>query len=330
MKSSEKNYQTFYSNEKKALDKEFSKMFLKKTPVSLYEPCAYIMDNGGKRLRPLLVLLSCRAAGGDYKKARNAALAVEILHNFTLVHDDIMDNADKRRGMATLHKKYDISTAILAGDNLIAFAYQYLLLDCHENVKEVVATFTKGIVEVCEGQSLDKEFELKKEVKIKDYIEMIQKKTAALLQICCSIGAQIAGASKNEIKKLSDFGLNIGLAFQIQDDLLDIFGDEKEFGKTVGGDLIEGKKTYLVLKALEKAVGADKVLLDKFIENKGIKRTEVAKFKSLYVKLGIFDDAEKEIKKYTTKALNALKDLKDEESVLLMNSLANSLITRTK
>ncbi|MFH0733642.1 MAG: polyprenyl synthetase family protein [bacterium] len=330
MKSSEQKFIEFYEKERKTLDGKFKKIFKGKSPASLYEPSAYLIENGGKRLRPLLVLLSCMAAGGDKNKAVNAAIAVEILHNFTLVHDDIMDNAPKRRGLPTLHNKYDLSTAILAGDNLIAFAYQYLLKDCLDNDKQVIATFTKGIVEICEGQSLDKEFESKKNVTIEEYLLMIKKKTAALAEICCSIGAQIAKGNKKDIDNLSKFGLYLGLAFQIQDDLLDIFGNENEFGKTVGGDLIEGKKTYLFIKALEHAKGKDKQKLEAVIKNKGILQEEVQSYKDIYIKLGVIDEANAEIIKYTTKALNSIKSLKNTEAIELLNNLANSLIKRNK
>ncbi|MBN1638673.1 MAG: polyprenyl synthetase family protein, partial [Ignavibacteriales bacterium] len=179
-----------YTKQRKRIDKKFEILLKGKTPNSLYEPCEYIIIGGGKRLRSFLVMLSAYAVGGKMNSVFNAALSVELLHNFTLVHDDIMDNSEKRRGMPTLHKKYDISTAILAGDSLIALAYKYLLKDCFgENVKRVVEIFTNGVIEVCEGQSYDKEFETNSDVNIKDYLLMIRKKTAILLQTCCEIGA---------------------------------------------------------------------------------------------------------------------------------------------
>ena len=247
-----------YKTELNKIELRLAKLLKGKKPGSLYEPCSYILNGGGKRIRPFLVLISAKAVGSEFNKVYNAAIAVEILHNFTLVHDDIMDNSDKRRGRQTLHKKYDISTAILSGDNLVALAYENLLKDCYENINSVVSIFTKGVVEVCEGQSLDKEFELRKSVSIPEYKRMIYKKTAALIETCCSIGAQLANADQKQLKAVSDFGRNLGMAFQIQDDLLDITAKESEFGKLIGGDLIEGKKTYLFLRALEKARGKDK------------------------------------------------------------------------
>ena len=299
-------------------------------PHSLYKPAVYILKSGGKRLRPLLVLFSAKAAGGKFSKAYNAAVAVELLHNFTLVHDDIMDNADKRRGRLTVHKKYDLSTAILAGDSLLSVAYEYLLKDSGDHLKEVLDSFTHGLVEVCEGQSMDKDFELLNEVSINEYILMIEKKTAAMAEMCCIIGANIACASKQEIKALAGFGKNIGIAFQIQDDLLDISANESEFGKFVGGDLVEGKKTYLFLKALEKSKGKDKKDFRGIIERKGIKLDEIPKFKALYCKLGVLEDARDEIIRYSNKALSKLKYLKKQEDRELFIWLTDSLIKRNR
>jgi geranylgeranyl diphosphate synthase type II len=252
-----------------------------------------------------------------------------MLHNFTLVHDDIMDNADKRRGRLTLHKKYDKNTAILVGDSLLSVAYEYLLRDCNGNAKLVLRAFTKGLVDVCEGQSMDTDYERRRNVTIKDYILMITKKTAAMAEMCCRIGAAIGGGSARQIKALSSYGKNLGIAFQIQDDLLDISAVEKEFGKTIGGDLIEGKKTYLFIKALSKASGKDKVDLLKVIKNKGIKKNLVNKYKLLYNKLGIIDDARQEIKYYTNKALKSLSIFSEEDKIIFY-WLAESLLKRTR
>lgn len=326
-----KKFASNYEKELQKVEKKFATLLDKYEPKSLYDPCAYIIQSGGKRLRPFLVMLSCKAVSGAIKPVANAALAVELLHNFTLVHDDIMDNADKRRGKPTLHIKHDVSTAILAGDSLIALAYKYLLKDCKdENSRGVLSTFTQGVLEVCEGQSYDKDFETTDKVSIDEYVLMIKKKTAALAEMCCSIGAQLGGGSKEEIRALSDYGLNLGLAFQFQDDLLDIMGDEAEFGKTVGGDLMEGKKTFIFLKALEKATGNDKEDLKKVIANKGIRKNQVKKYRGLYVKLGVIEDTEKEISKYTNKALRALNKINNEEAKEQLAWLANILLKRSK
>ncbi|MGE5400786.1 MAG: polyprenyl synthetase family protein [Ignavibacteriales bacterium] len=329
-KSFKNAHSDLYEQLREKIEKRISNLLKGKDPESLYVPCSYIMQSGGKRLRPLLVLLSAKAGGGEYKNAFNAAVAVELLHTFTLVHDDIMDNADKRRGRLTIHKKYDLSTAILTGDNLVAIAYLNLLKDCRENDKSVLATFTKGVIEVCEGQSLDKDFEIRADVSMAEYLKMIEKKTAALLEVCCSIGAQIGGASASQIKALSKFGRNLGMAFQIQDDLLDITAKETEFGKVIGGDLVEGKKTFLFIKAHGKAEGKDKKKLAYVIKNKGIDKAQIEEYKEIYIKLGVIEETENEISRYTNLALKELKAIDNNEAREALSWLANSLISRNR
>ena len=322
------NYIKIYETERKKINKILSQALNGRKPVSLYEPGAYILNSGGKRLRPLLVLLSAKAVGGSFKNAYNAAASVEMLHNFTLVHDDIMDNADKRRGRLTLHKKYDHNTAILTGDSLLSVAYEYLLKDCNGSAKELISSFTHGLIEVCEGQSMDTDFESRKNVSLSEYITMIKKKTAAMAEMCCRIGALLGGGSKDQVTALGNYGLNLGIAFQIQDDLLDISADEKKFGKTIGGDLVEGKKTFLFLEALEKSKGEDRRRLLMVIERKGIRSNQIIFYKQLYEKLGVLDDARNEIRHYTNKALKSLK-LLDKEKRKIFIWLADSLINRT-
>lgn len=321
-------YIKLYETERVKINKILSLALRDRNPISLYEPGSYILNSGGKRLRPLLVLLSAKAVGGKFKDAYNAAAAVEMLHNFTLVHDDIMDNADKRRGRLTLHKKYDHNTAILAGDSLLSIAYEFLLKDCNGNAKEVISSFTQGLIEVCEGQSLDTDFELRKNVSLAEYIVMIKKKTAAMAEMCCRIGALLGGGTPTQVIALGNYGLNLGIAFQIQDDLLDIIADEKEFGKTIGGDLVEGKKTFLFLEALEKSKGEDRKKLLNVIEKKGIRRNQVSGYKIIYEKLGVLDDARSEIRLYTLKALRSINSL-NEENKKIFKWLADSLIYRT-
>jgi geranylgeranyl diphosphate synthase type II len=319
---------SLYEIERNKINKILSLALKNRNPISLYEPGSYILNSGGKRLRPLLVLLSAKAVGGKFNDAYNAAAAVEMLHNFTLVHDDIMDNADKRRGRLTLHKKYDHNTAILTGDSLLSIAYEFLLKDCNGNAKEVISAFTHGLIEVCEGQSLDTDFELRKNVSLSEYIVMIKKKTAAMAEMCCKIGALLGGGTKKQVNALGKYGLNLGIAFQIQDDLLDISADEKEFGKTIGGDLVEGKKTFLFLEALEKSAGEERKKLQKVIERKGIRRNQVFNYKMIYEKLGVLDDARREIRGYTHKALRSINSL-NEENKKIFKWLADSLIYRT-
>ena len=330
MKFDEHKYSGVYKSQIQKVDVILNSLLKNRKPKSLYEPCSYILEGKGKRLRPFLVLVSAKSVGGSFAKYYNAAAAVEILHNFTLVHDDIMDNSDKRRGRLTLHKKYDVNTAILAGDNLIALAYECLLKDSKKNVSQVVSTFTHGIIEVCEGQSLDKDFEVRDKVSLAEYKVMIYKKTAALAEMCCVLGGQLADGSKKEINALLGYGKNLGMAFQIQDDLLDIIGDELEFGKKIGSDLVEGKKTYLFLLALQKAKGTDIDILQKMVKQKGIERSEIENYKNLYIRLGILKDAKKEIERYTKLAIKSVTSLRNREGQQLMIWLANALINRNK
>lgn len=323
-------YAALYEEERKKIDKMLASSLKKRKPKSLYEPASYILQSSGKRLRPLLVLLSAKAAGGKFKDVYNAAVAVEIMHNFTLVHDDIMDNADLRRGNQTLHKKYDLNTAILAGDSLLSIAYEFLLKDCNGNTKAAVSAFTQGLIEVCEGQSMDTDFETRSDVQLKEYIEMITKKTAAMAKMCCELGAILVDGKKSDIKSLSNYGLNLGIAFQIQDDLLDIIGEVDKFGKTVGGDLIAGKKTFLFIKAFEKAEGHDKIDLQKMMDNKGIKPEEVQHYKNIFEKLGVLEDTKNEIRKYTNRALSSIDMISKKSETGIFHWLADSLIKRNR
>lgn len=323
-------YAALYEEERKKIDKMLASSLKKRKPKSLYEPASYILQSSGKRLRPLLVLLSAKAAGGKFKDVYNAAVAVEIMHNFTLVHDDIMDNADLRRGNQTLHKKYDLNTAILAGDSLLSIAYEFLLKDCNGNTKAAVSAFTQGLIEVCEGQSMDTDFETRNDVQLKEYIVMITKKTAAMAKMCCELGAILVDGKKSDIKSLSNYGLNLGIAFQIQDDLLDIIGEVDKFGKTVGGDLIAGKKTFLFIKAFEKAEGQDKIDLQKMMDNKGIKPEEVQHYKNIFEKLGVLEDTKNEIRKYTNRALSSIDMISKKSETGIFHWLADSLIKRNR
>jgi geranylgeranyl diphosphate synthase type II len=323
-------YSALYEKERKVIDKKLSLVLKNRKPISLYNPVIYIMNSSGKRLRPLLVLLSAKAVGGKPNQVYNAALAVEMLHNFTLVHDDIMDNADLRRGNQTLHKKYDLNTAILAGDSLLSVAYEFLLKDSKLNIRQAVNSFTQGLVEVCEGQSLDTDFEMKKYVHLDEYINMISKKTAALIKMCCEVGAYLVDGSKKDIAVLANYGKYLGIAFQIQDDLLDITADKTEFGKKIGGDLIEGKKTFLFIKALEKAKGKDKKELEKIIKNKGIPPNQIQKYKAIFERLGVLDDARKEIRHYSDLALKSIDKLSNKNEIGIFHWLTDSLIKRNK
>ncbi|CAH0334434.1 hypothetical protein FVB9288_00015 [Flavobacterium sp. CECT 9288] len=221
-----------------------------KEPRNLYEPIHYILDLGGKRMRPVLTLMSAEVFDADYKKALPAALAVEVFHNFSLVHDDIMDDAPLRRGHETVHEKWNINTGILSGDAMLILAYQYF--EQYEPLifRDLAKLFSKTALEVCEGQQWDVDFEDRTDVTIPEYLKMIQYKTAVLVAAAMKMGAIIAETSVENANLIYDFGLNLGLAFQLQDDFLDAFGNPETFGKQVGGDIIENKKTYLYLKAV--------------------------------------------------------------------------------
>lgn len=325
------NFKERYDFYKNLIEDKLVSFTPKVAPIGIYEPMKYILDGGGKRIRPMLLIICCEAAGGKVEAALDAATAIEILHNFTLVHDDIMDNADTRRGKETIHKKWDSNTAILAGDGLLGYAFKSLLKTKSERIQEIANSFTEAIIEVCEGQSYDKEFELRKKVRIDEYVMMIDKKTSELLKCCAEIGALIGNASNEEIDALKYYALYTGLAFQIQDDLLDIVADEKEFGKKTGGDLYEGKKTYLLLKALESAVETeDKELLHYVIENKGVKNAEeVMKVKAVYDKYGVIESAAKKVEEYTSMANEQLVYIKESDAKNMLKWFSDMLLKRT-
>jgi len=305
-------YERKYSKYKDIINTNLDNFIVRKKPEGIYEPLDYILSGGGKRIRPVLLIIAAEAAGSSFSKALNAAIAIELLHNFTLIHDDIMDNADTRRGKVTIHKKWDRDTAILSGDALLAMAYESLLKTKSKNLGEISKIFTNGIIEVCEGQSYDKEFEIKDMVSLDEYIMMINKKTSQLLVACVKIGALIGNGKKQLIDELEKYAVNIGIAFQIQDDLLDIFADEKKFGKRTGGDIREGKKTYLLLKGLETVKDKnDRALLESVIKKKGLKKeSDILKIKNIYEKYGIIESARAEIEKYTKKADDCLWKIK--------------------
>jgi geranylgeranyl diphosphate synthase, type II len=324
------NFEKKYSKYKDLVNENLERFILKKYPSGIYDPLKYILAGGGKRIRPVLLILSCEAAGGKPSQALNAALAVETLHNFTLIHDDIMDNADTRRGRETIHKKWDRDTAILAGDALLGLAYESLLKTKSARIGEIAGAFNNGIIEVCEGQSYDKEFELKKNVSLGEYIMMINKKTSQLLVTCVKIGVLIGNGKKSLLDAMDNYAVNLGLAFQIQDDLLDIFADEKKFGKKTGGDIREGKKTYLLLKGLETVKEKkDKALLESVITKKGLKKeSDIIAVKNIYQKYGIIESATKEIEKYTERANKHLNKIKNKNSRLMLSWFSYMLLKR--
>lgn len=269
------------------------------TPSLLYEPIDYTITQSGKRLRPMLCLLACDLFGGDTDKAMYPALALETFHNFTLIHDDIMDNAPIRRGQPTVFKKWGSNQAILSGDAMFAKAIE-LALKSPVSPNEIAHLIAKVSREVCEGQQFDLEFETRNDVNVEEYLDMIRLKTAVLLATALDAGAVCANASAENRRLIYDFGINIGIAFQLQDDLLDCYGDQKVFGKAIGGDIIENKKTFLYLKALETASPTDRSeLLEIFSGKKVMDDTsKIARVKELYDHVGVKGLTENAIQEY--------------------------------
>jgi geranylgeranyl diphosphate synthase type II len=324
MNAYEKKYQRY----KSLIDQKIRSCIRKNDPVSLYDPMKYVLSAGGKRIRPLLIVLSCEAVGGTMNEAVNAAVAIEVLHNFTLVHDDIMDNAESRRGRATVHVRWDSNVAILVGDELVALAYRELLRTRSKAIAQVADVFTEGVVEVCEGQAYDKEFELMHDVSVQDYLLMIAKKTGKLFSVSSEIGGLIGGGTEREIRALRSFGSYIGRAFQIQDDLLDVVADEKEFGKTIGGDIVEGKKTFLLIHAFERAQGKDKKLIQSIIKNKGTSRKNIPLVKDVYERLGILELAKNSIEKDIRQANLQLEKLRDTPARAMLFWFSDMVLNR--
>ncbi len=276
-------------------------------PQSLYEPIKYTMSQGGKRIRPVLTLLSYYMFRDDIRQALPCAMGLEMYHNYTLLHDDLMDNADMRRGNMTVHKKWDANTAILSGDSMLVLSYQLISQCPQEMLQQVIDTFTITALEIGEGQQYDMDFEKRTDVTEEEYIEMIRLKTSVLLACAAKIGAILAGASSEEQNHAYRFGEQLGLAFQLQDDFLDVYGDEKVFGKKIGGDITSNKKTYMLIKALERAEGIDRQQLEYWIEAQEFDRSEkVNAVTEIYTRLGIDTLAKERIDKYFTSALDNL------------------------
>ncbi|WP_421939214.1 polyprenyl synthetase family protein [Pedobacter sp.] len=297
------------------LDTAIQNLKFPEQPKQLYEPISYIINLGGKRVRPLLVLLGTELFGENAKEAIHAAMAIEVFHNFTLVHDDIMDNAPLRRGKATVHEKWSTNTAILSGDVMMVEANKNLAKVNPVFLKDVLDTFNETAQGVCEGQQLDMEFEARNDVSIEEYINMIRLKTAVLLGGALKLGAIIAGASKTDADLLYQFGENIGIAFQLQDDILDVYADPEKFGKQVGGDIIANKKTFLLLEALTLAQDENKAILEEWLTKERFDPQEkVAAIKAVYSNLNIQDIARTSMDAYLQKALAVFDQIQVEDS----------------
>lgn len=279
-------------------------------PRELYEPLDYILSLGGKQMRPILLLSAARLFNDEtVKPSLPAAYAIELFHNFSLIHDDIMDNASVRRGKATVHEKFGNNTAILSGDVMLVYAYQYLASLKTDNLQELLRIFNDTAIGVCEGQQMDMNFEKLDIVSVDAYIRMIELKTSVLLHGAMKIGALLAGADKEDAENIAEFGRTMGIAFQLQDDYLDSFGDEKTFGKRIGGDIVQNKKTYLYIKALARAAESDRKQLYDWYSNiieTDKEEQKIGEVKSIFLSSGAVDALEREIEKYRNKALEAI------------------------
>lgn len=315
-------YQALISAELETLNKN-------KEPQNLYEPIRYILEIGGKRIRPVLCLMAAELYASTPEVALKQAAAVEVFHNFTLMHDDIMDKANLRRGKATVHQKWNEPIAILAGDVMLVQAFQYLLDTSFANPKLLFDIFSKVSIEICEGQQMDMDFEERSDVQLAEYLEMIKLKTAVLLGVSLQLGALVGGASTQDAEKLYEFGINTGLAFQIKDDLLDAFGDPKNVGKKVGGDILANKKTYLWLAAYNNADTDKKEVLNEQLANQDAD-SKLAKTLALFQELGAKEQAEKAIETYYKKSMDNLGALSlSEAESKPLKQMAAFLLGRT-
>ncbi|WP_196895851.1 polyprenyl synthetase family protein [Aureivirga marina] len=303
---------------------------IEKEPVNLYAPINYILNLGGKRLRPILALLSTDVFNGNPKDALDVALAIEVFHNFTLIHDDIMDDAPLRRGKETVHEKWDINTGILSGDAMLILAYQILESYDSKIYKELMRVFNQTALEVCEGQQMDMDFETRMDVTLSEYMKMITLKTSVLVAAALQMGGIIAGASQQDKQRIYDFGLNLGLAFQLQDDYLDAFGNPETFGKQVGGDIIENKKTFLYLKALENATSKQKEnLIHLYTTENENQEAKIETVKELFQETRAVKMIQEEIESYTIRAFEYLEQMNiDVDKKQILVDFGNFLMKR--
>jgi geranylgeranyl diphosphate synthase type II len=312
----------------KLINDHLKQLFTDRKPSTLYEPIHYVLSGGGKRIRPVLVILACQAVGGTSAAALDAAIAVELLHNFTLVHDDIMDNDDTRRGRPTVHKKWDVDVALLAGDGLLALAYQSLLRTPSPRISEVATIFTDGIIEICEGQALDREFESRRDVTIDEYLCMIRKKTACLLNLSARTGGIIGDGEPDQVKSLGDFASNLGLAFQIQDDLLDITSEQEVIGKANGSDVMRKKQTYLSIHALTHGDAKSVSRLKDIFAKPFIERSDVSLVKEIFQRSDSIKATQECIQQYLQGALENLERLPESEAKSDLRNFLNFISHR--
>ncbi|NNT70812.1 polyprenyl synthetase family protein [Flavobacterium sp. IMCC34852] len=308
----------------------FKTLTLEKEPNNLYEPIRYILSLGGKRLRPILTLMAAEVFDTDCQKAIQAATAVEVFHNFSLIHDDIMDDAPLRRGNETVHEKWNLNTGILSGDAMLILAYQFFETYEPNVFRELAKLFSKTALEVCEGQQYDVDFETRDDVTIPEYLKMIEYKTAVLVGAAMKMGAIVAETSTENTNAIYDFGLNLGIAFQLQDDYLDAFGNPETFGKQVGGDIIENKKTYLYLKALEYSKPEEKEqLLHLFSIQPSDNTDKINSVKQIFNQTGASDATQSAIQDYTLKAFETLDKMNiSEDKKTVLRAFGDKLMSR--
>lgn len=319
------------------VNKEIEKLNWKREPYGLYEPIEYTLAGGGKRVRPTLALLASDMFGGKTEDVLPAALALEVFHNFTLLHDDVMDHSDTRRGRQTVWVHWNENTAILSGDQMMIEAYRLLAGDekveyrglAADKLPKVLRDFNQMATEICEGQQYDVDFETRDDVTIEEYLEMIRLKTSVLLANALQTGAYIAGATEEQQHALYEFGIHVGLAFQIQDDILDVYGDPATFGKPIGGDILNNKKTYMLLTALDRAQGEDLSALRHWLATEPANPQEkVAAVTALYTRLGVREACETIMLSHTREALALLDTLPQNDATAALRALAEKLLNR--
>lgn len=312
------------------IENVISQLSFEYPPKSLYDPIEYILSLGGKRIRPALTLMACNLYKENVDNAINPALGIEVFHNFTLLHDDLMDKADKRRNKPTVHKVWNDNTAILSGDAMLIAAYQLIGKTKPEHLKEVFDLFTATALEICGGQQYDMEFESRTDVTEPEYMEMIRLKTAVLLACSLKTGAIIGGASKEDATHLYEFGINIGLAFQLQDDLLDVYGDTATFGKNIGGDIICNKKTFMLIHAFELASTEQKEILNNWIsKNTFVPAEKIEAVTTIYNELLLKDIVTAKMQEYYDKAMEHLTELNvPAEKLTILKEVTNHLMYR--
>lgn len=291
---------------KQLIEREITELKIKDEPSGLYCPITYLLGLGGKRMRPILSMMSAELFGGNPKEALNSGLAIELFHNFSLIHDDIMDNAPLRRGYPTVHTKWSEKTGILSGDALFVVAYHYLARNTVTYLNTLLHTFSVRVMEVCEGQQMDMDFETRDDVSIDEYIEMIRLKTSVLLGAALEMGAIVADASRDDVQRIYSFGENVGIAFQLQDDILDLYADPDKFGKQVGGDILANKKTFLLLKAFELADNEQQKKLQELSEEMD-EQMKVEETRKIFDQLGVRELARIEMERHYALALESME-----------------------